>query len=175
MAESANLGSYSPEDVVILITHPKISHTISGLADGTFVSYARTVPRSTLTVGADLHAARTMRRNKAGTVTLTLMQTAESNDILSMLAAKDEEAHNNSWIFSLTIKDLQGRSLFYAPQAFIGNDPDASYGTELGNREWTIEVIGVQRHFGGNSILSPENVDALTTLGYTVDPQWNVN
>lgn len=172
MAESANLGSYSPEDVVILITHPRISHTISGTAEGTFVSYARTVPRSTLTVGADLHAARTMRRNKAGTVTITLMQSAESNDVLSMLAQNDENAHNNDWIFSLTIKDLQGRSLFFAPQAFIGNDPETSYGTDLGTREWTIEVIGVQRYDGGSSLLSPENVETLTELGYTVEDRW---
>lgn len=175
MAESANLASYSPEDVVILITHPQISHTISGTADGTFVSYARSVPRSTLTVGADLHAARTLRRNKSGTITITLMQTAESNDVLSMLAQNDENAHNNDWIFSLTIKDLLGRSLLFADQAFIGNDPDTSYGTEVGTREWTIEVVNVQRHDGGNAIISPEGVDTLTTLGYTVEDRWKRN
>lgn len=172
MAESVNLGSYNPEDVVILISHPEISHTISGTADGTFVTYTRNVPRSTLTVGADLTAARLLRRNKAGTVTISLMQTSESNDVLSKLAQNDEESRSNYWIFSLTIKDLQGRSLFYAPQAFIGSDPEISYGTEFSTRDWTIEVVGVQRHDGGGAIISPEGVDTLTALGYQVEDRW---
>ena len=167
-----NLGNYSPEDVVMIISNDKFSHTISGLADGTFISYSREVPRASLYTGADLSAARVLRRNKAGTVTLTLHQAGESNDVLSELARKDEEAHNNDWLFSVNIKDLLGRSVFFAPQAFIGNDPDVTYSTDLETREWTIQVMNVERHFGGNSKLSPDNVSILTDLGYDVEERW---
>lgn len=169
---SENLGNYSPEDVVMIISNDQFSHTVSGMADGTFISYERSVDRSTLYIGADLSAARVLRRNKSGTVSLTLHQSAESNDVLSVIALRDEEAHDNSMLFSVTIKDLLGRSVFYAPQAFIGNDPTISYGTDLETRDWTITVVSVDRHFGGNSKLNPENQATLQSLGYTVADEW---
>lgn len=172
---SENLGNYSPEDVVMIIANDKFSHTISGMADGTFISYERLVDRATLYVGSDLSAARVLRRNKSGTVSLTLHQSAESNDILSRIAMLDEEAHDNSMLFSVTIKDLLGRSIFFAPQAFIGNDPTVTYSTDLETRDWTITVIGVDRHFGGNSKLNPENEATLAALGYTVEDKWKSN
>lgn len=171
----ANLGNYSPEDVVMIISNSKFSHTISGLADGTFISYAREVPRATLYTGADLSAARVLRRNKAGTITLTLHQAAESNDVLSELARLDEEAHNNDWLFSVALKDVLGRSVFFSPQSFIGNDPDVTYSTDLETREWTIQVMDVERHVGGNSKLSPDNESILTDFGYTVEDKWKSN
>lgn len=175
MADISNIGNYSPEDVVMIISNNNFTHTISGTVDGTFISFERTVPRSTLAVGSDLHAARVLRRNKSGTVTVTLMQSSESNDILSELARLDEEAHNNDWLFAVTIKDMLGRSVFYAPQAFIGNDPMTEYGVELSNREWTIQVINVQRHNGGNSKFSPDNQATLESFGYEVEDKWKNN
>ena len=172
MASVENLGNYSPEDVVIILSNDKFSHTISGTADGTFINYEREIPRATLYTGADLTAARVLRRNKSGTITLTLHQSAESNDILSELARVDEESHNNDWLFAVTIKDMMGRSLLYAPQAFIGNDPTITYSVELETREWTIQVISVERHFGGNAKLSPENQETLSAFGYNLDPKW---
>ena len=174
-SEIASLGNYSPEDVVMIINWATGSHTVSGMADGTFISYEREVPRATLYVGSDLSAARVLRRNKSGTISLTLHQSAESNDVLSELARLDEEAHNNDYLFSVTVKDLLGRTVLFAPQAFIGNDPNITFSTELDTRDWTIQVINVQRHFGGNSKFSPENEALLTSMGYTVEDQWKSN
>lgn len=172
----SNLGNYSPEDVVMIISNDVFgSYTISGMADGTFISYERSVDRATLYVGADLTSARVLRRNKSGTVTLTLHQSAESNDVLSMIALRDEEAHDNSYLFSVTIKDLSGRSVFFAPEAFIGNDPMTSYSTDLETREWTITVTSVERHTGGNAKVNPEVEATLQTLGYTVEDKWKTN
>lgn len=172
----SNLGNYSPEDVTMVISNDIFgTHTISGMADGTFISYERSVDRATLYTGSDLTAARVLRRNKSGTVTLTLHQSAESNDVLSQIALRDEEAHDNSYLFSVTIKDLSGRSVFFAPEAFIGNDPTTSYSTDLETREWTITVTSVERHTGGNAKINPENQATLSTLGYTVQDQWKSN
>lgn len=175
MAGISNLGNYSPEDVVMIISNDRFSHEVSGFNDGVFISYEREVPRATLAVGADLHAARVLRRNKSGTISLTLMQTSESNDILSELARLDEEAHDNSMLFAVTIKDLLGRAVFFAPQAFIGNDPTVSYGTDIETRDWTIQVINVERHHGGNSKLSPDNQAILEDFGYVVEDKWKSN
>lgn len=172
----AQLGNYSPEDVVMIISNDIFgTHTISGTADGTFISYERSVDRATLYVGSDLSSARVLRRNKSGTVSLTLHQSAESNDVLSMIALRDEEAHDNSYLFSVTIKDLSGRSVFFAPEAFIGNDPTTSYSTDLETRDWTITVTSVERHTGGNAKVNPEVEATLQTLDYTVEDKWKTN
>lgn len=172
----AQLGNYSPEDVTMVISNDKFgTHTISGMADGTFISYERSVERATLYVGSDLTSARVLRRNKSGTVSVTLHQSAESNDVLSMIALRDEEAHDNSYLFSVTIKDLSGRSVFFAPEAFIGNDPMTSYSTDLETREWTITVTSVERYTGGNAKVNPEVEATLQTLGYTVEDKWKTN
>lgn len=175
MAESSNLASYSPEDVVVIISNDRFSHTVSGMADGTFVSYEREVPRATLYTGADLSAARVLRRNRSGTITLTLSQFAESNDVLSEIARLDEESHNNDWLFSVTVKDLSGRTMLFAPQGFIGVDPNITFSTDIETRDWAIQVTDVERHFGGNSKFSPENEATLQALGYVVDPKWSNN
>lgn len=175
MAEIGNLGNYSPEDVVMIIKNNKFSHQITGFADGTFINYERAVDRATLYVGADLSAGRVLRRNKSGTITLTLHKVGESNDILSELGRLDEEAHNNDWLFEVMIKDTLGRDIFYAKQAFLGNDPSVSYSTDMDTREWTITVCDVQRHIGGNSLLSPDNEKTLTEFGYVVEDKWKSN
>lgn len=172
----SNLANYSPEDVTIQISNNNFgSYQITGTAEGTFISYERMVDRATLSVGSDLFATRVLRRNKSGTVTITLQQSSESNDVLSMISLRDEEAHDNSYIFSLTINDLSGRSVFFAPEAFIGNDPVVSYSDGLETREWTITVTSVERHFGGNATVDPETEATLQTLGYQVEDKWKVN
>lgn len=173
----ANLGSYSPEDVIVLIQHPDFSFQVTGFVEGTFVSFQRSVDRATLVTSADgNHSARVLRRNKSGTITLSLMQTSESNDLLSRIGVLDEDSHSNKYLFSILIKDTQGRSVLSASQAFLGNDPTMSFGVDgTETREWTITVAEAVRHYGGNSKFSPDNESTVTSLGYTVEDQWKSN
>ncbi len=166
------LASYSPEDMTIVIANDKFSHVINGYADGTFVSIAREVPASTLYVGSDLSNARVVRANKASTITLSLHQSSESTDVLSQLLANDEETRDDTWTFSVTVKDNIGRSLFFSPQAFIGNSPDATYSTSIENRDWMIQCVSLSNTQGGNGKLSSDTAATLTGLGATVADKW---
>lgn len=174
MATTTQLGTYSPEDVLILIQNDNFSHEINGLADGTFVTIGRDVPRATLYTGADKSAARVLRSVRTGSITLTLHQSSESNDVLSALAEADEQARDSTWLFSVTVKDLTGRSVFFAPQAFLGTDPDTTYGTDIETREWTITYMNGTRVLGGNSKFNPDTETTLATLGVTNDPKWSM-
>lgn len=174
MTAVTNLGSYSPEDLIVIIQHPDFSHQITGFVEsGTFLSFDRSVDRATLVSAVDgTHAARVLRRNKAGTITLSLMQTSESNDVLTRIGILDEEAHSNKYLFSILIKDSSGRTVMSASQAFLGNDPTVSFSDGIENRDWTITVAQLDKHIGGNSKFSPDNQTTLETLGYTVEDQW---
>lgn len=166
------LATYSPEDVVLILSNDKFSHFVSGYTEGVFISVTRTVPHATLQNGADGSNARVVRAVKNCDITLTLMGTSESNDVLSQLLVLDEGSRDGSDTFSLTIKDNTGRTVMSSPQAFIGSNPDIEFGVEVTDRQWTIHAIHLTTHAGGNGRLSPEAFESLTDLGYSADSRW---
>ena len=168
------LGTYSPENIVIVLSNSKMSHTISGYADGTFMSITRQAPHAALYTGADLSNARVVRGNKGATVTLTLHQAGESNDVLSALLAADELSRDGSDCFSITIKDTIGRSMYYSPVAFLGNNPDASFGVDIETRDWQIHCVSLTQNTAGNGKVTPDGVGTLQALDVEVDARWRV-
>jgi hypothetical protein len=172
MSQSKILGSYSPENVSVVLSHPDFNHVANGFVEGTFVSVSRENPHATLYTGADLSNARVIRRNKGGTISLSLHQASETNDVLSYLLQKDEENADGTWLFSVTIKDELGRSVFYSPVCFISNPPEASFGTDLGDRTWVIQAVSIDQIQGGNGKFSPDTAATLTELGATPEAKW---
>jgi Protein of unknown function (DUF3277) len=172
MSTSKILGSYSPENVTVVINHSDFSHIIGGFVEGAFVSVSRENPHATLYTGADLSNARVIRRNKGGTISVSLHQASESNDVLSYLLQKDEENADGTWLFGMTIKDELGRSVFHSPVCFISNPPEASFGTDLGDRTWVIQAVSIDQVQGGNGKLSPDTVATLTELGFAPEDRW---
>lgn len=166
------LSTYSPEDVVVVIANDEFSHVVNGYADGTFINITREVPASTLYVGSDLSNARVVRANKASTITLSLHQASESNDVFSALLSNDEVARDNTWLFSLTIKDNTGRSLYFSPQAFISTEPDRAFSTGIENRDWGIQCVSLSGNTGGNGKFTPSTADSIVQLGGEVEARW---
>lgn len=170
--QSKILGSYSPEDVTVVISNANFSHTINGFVEGTFISVTRENPHATLYTGADLSNARVIRRNKGGTINVNLHQASESNDVLSYLLQKDEEDASGTWLFQVTIKDELGRSVFHSPTCFISQPPEAAFGTDLSDRSWVIQAVSIDQIQGGNGKFSPDTVTTIQDLGFTVDDRW---
>ena len=168
------LGSYSPEDVVVILHNSKFSHQISGYTEGSFLEITRVVPHATPYNGADGTNARVVRAVKNADITLTLHQSGESNDVLSALLVADEASRNGDDIFAITIKDTSGRSIYSSAQAYIGTTPDAGFAQEIADRAWTIHAINLSQHLGGNARLTPDAAGALSDLGHTVEDRWQV-
>lgn len=170
---SANiLSTYFPEAVSIVLSNANFSHVVSGVAEGTFITVARETPATQLVIGGDMSAMRVRRKNRASTVTVTLMQGSDSNDVFSQILKNDEDAMNNDWLFSLTIRDGSGRTVMFSPQAYIANMPDISFGTEGDNRDWVIQCIDLDAHIGGGGLLDAATVSTLDDVGYEVPESW---
>jgi len=174
MATGALLGSYSPEDVIVTITtEAGVTHQVSGMMEGTFITINRNVPFATLYTGSDNTSARVVRKNKSANITLSLHQTGESNDVFTALMDIDaQDPASGNGIFAIFIKDLNGRSLYHANQAFIGTQPDSTFGAEILQRDWVIHAIGLEQFIGGNAKITPDTVVDLQALGIEVESRW---
>lgn len=166
------LATYSPEDVIVVLSNDKFSHIVSGYTEGSFLSITRLIPHAELYNGADAQNARVVRAVKNCDITVTLMQTSETNDVFSQLLVLDEASRDGSDCFALTIKDNTGRTVMSSPQVFIGTVPDAEFGIEISDRAWVLRAIHLDQHYGGNGKLSPDTFGDLTDLGYDVNPRW---
>jgi len=136
--------TYDPKQVAISIG----GYPISGFADGTFIRVERDEAAFTKKVGCDGETSRAKTNNRAGTVTLTLMQTSSSNDALSSIALLDETS--NAGVVPVLISDLSGRSTFFSANGWIEGPVAAEYGKELGEIEWKIAVADLDVFIGGN-------------------------
>lgn len=143
-APNLAVKTYDPK--MIVITFGVIP--ISGYAEGTFVRVNRSGDAFSKSKGAGGDVERINRNQGDFEVSLTLQQTAGTNAELSAALAADMAT--NAGVFPLTIKDLLGQTLFYAPQAWIRKDPEWEDGDELNAREWTFDTGIGSNLLGGN-------------------------
>lgn len=141
-----DVKTYDPASVSIVA----FGIPISGYADGSFVSVERNEDSFTLQVGTDGESCRSKSNNKSGRVTVTLLQSSISNDLLSAQLALDELSPNGDGIGPFLMKDNSGRSLFAAEKAWIVKPPAAAFSRESESREWVIESADLVPFTGGN-------------------------
>lgn len=120
----------------------------SGFADGTFLNVDTNEDDFSLQVGADGENCRSKSNNGSGTFTLTLMQSAAFNDVLS--AFRNADKLSNSGQFPVLVKDLNGTTLYSAESAWIRKIAPSEFGNEAGGREWVIESGDIQSFVGGH-------------------------
>jgi hypothetical protein len=167
-----NLGTYSSDDLIVVLTVQDITHSASGFAEGTMVSVEKSTPSSTLILNGDAGGGRVFRKTSDGMITLTLNQWSSTNDVLSWIHKRDGETRDNTWLFNLVIKDGTGRSAHFARQCFIENLPNSSFGTDLETREWVIRSADMEHFVGGNSKLPASVISTIESIGGTVEDRW---
>lgn len=101
-------------------------------------------------VGVDGHVAVSKTRDQRHTVTLKLLQTSPTNDLLSAHRAAGLAAPNGLGVAPILIQDRQGRSLHAGEHAWIKKAPDVAYARSAKEREWVIRVAKLSNFIGGN-------------------------
>lgn len=174
---SSFIGNYCPDDFTIVISKGDFVHTVSGFADGTFASMNRLVPSSTpyQGVGRSNSFGRVKRAVTGMTVDVTLHQYSPSNTVLQQLQLADSEVTDNSWVFSVTIKDLSGQTVASSNSAIIAAPPTVAFSSDTSTRDWQIYLFGSDLFVGGNMPLAPAEVAAVEAAGGTVDERWRLN
>lgn len=168
------LATYSPSDVTVVIAKDGFSHVVSGFAEDGFVSIARNSETFEMYTGSDDTNTRIYKPNTASQVTVSLQQSSNSNDILSQLYLNDRATRDYRGLFSITVKDNSGRSIFSAAEAYIGVLPDAEFGAGMSTRDWVIHCPRTEYFLGGNARFDAADAGSIAALGGTVDARWTV-
>ena len=138
------LSTYDPAQVYVTMG----GFGIQGIVKGSFVTVERNEQAYTGYVGADGEGARAKSNDKSSIITIRLMHTSDSNDILMAFAKADEVSNSGS--VPVMVKDNNGRTLCIAENCWIQKIPSVDFGNEIGEREWKLESDSVEIFVGGN-------------------------
>lgn len=145
---ASTLKHYDPAQVVIMFGVAKLEGTApDGRVSIEFPEGYGHV------VGTDGEVARFKINDPTCKVTVPLLQTSQSNDVLTALYLADRVAPTGAPL-TLFIKDINGTSLFTAAGAWIVGLPATRFVGGVEAREWTFQTAAVIPFVGGNSNLT---------------------
>lgn len=101
-------------------------------------------------VGVDGEVTRSETLDYRATITLTLMQTSATNDLLSAVHNADKRARGGVGIMPFFFRDRNGRAVFKAEKCWIQKGPNRTYGRAAGTRVWTFRCADLDAFDGGN-------------------------
>jgi hypothetical protein len=138
------LRSYDPKLVVVAFA----TGIITGFGKDIFISAELDEDGFTTDTGVDGGVVLSVNNNESATMKMTLFHTSPSNDFLAAAYLKHRLTGIIPGIF--TIKDLSGRSLVNARNAWIKKLPPWQRGKTVGEVEWNLGTDKLDLFPGGN-------------------------
>jgi hypothetical protein len=139
------LRTYDPSQVIVLWG----GIPLSGFADGEFITIERSADAYSKVTGADGQTSRAKSCDKSGSAKVTLQQTSPANAVLQASATADEL--NNGGVVPFAVTDLSGTSVYVSAHAWVKKTPSVTFGKEIANREWEIDMADITVFTGGNA------------------------
>lgn len=140
------MKNYDPTQVAVNVA----GAVMHGFADGEFVTFEEDSDAFSDAVGTDGEVTRSKSSDARGTLTIKLMQSSDSNDILSAVFELDRSSPNGAGVFAASVEDLNGRSLHSGAECWVSKAPAVSYDRTPKPREWKIRIANTKRIDGGN-------------------------
>jgi hypothetical protein len=122
---------------------------LSGFGPDTICKFKEDDKRFKIVKGVKGDITRSKVLAKVGTLTIVLMSSSKSNDVLSLLHQTDMITSGGAGVVAALIRDRNGTSLLAAPIAFVAAMPELSYTGEARPVEWEITLIDFKNYIGG--------------------------
>ena len=137
--------NYCPESVNCLIGG---IIPVEGFVDGTFISVDKDeMPYSSIRM-PDGTVARKKNNSQTYTITITLHNGAETNNLLTKMWQVDELTDKGK--FPLLIKDQSGSDLLFSTESWIEGIPSLTKSNAIDSRVWVIKSAYAVINIGGN-------------------------
>lgn len=136
-------------------------HIVTGFADGDSFSLTWDTPQFELRIGNRGLTSRFKRFVRSATMTYTLLETSDDNDVFSSFWAADYYTPGGLLVpFSLA--DSNGRTVLSAPQgAWFTQLPDVVIGDGTGQRVWTMQTALIEGVVGGKAQTPMTDINSL--------------
>lgn len=145
----ATIFNYSPESVNMVVAG---LFTVEGFVDGTFINVSKDVVPYAAIRTPDGTVARLYNNDQTYTITLTLHNGSEFNNILTKLWQVDEITQMGK--FPVLIKDGSGSDLFFSATTWIEQLPVMAKSNSVDSRVWVMRSSQAIINFGGNEDVS---------------------
>lgn len=123
---------------------------VQGFAQDAAISVEHDEDDWTLVVGVDGEGTRSKTSNLSATITVSLMQSSPTNDLLNAARILDQQTPGGSGGSPLLIKDNSGTTLFSAATCWIQKPPTAELNREATTREWVFRTDQLVAVHGSN-------------------------
>lgn len=142
MANSFTVNTYSPKDVILTIS----GYQITGWQS---ISISRSSKGFTSIRGIRGKNTRIPNVDTSATLSVSLLQTSQSNDVLSYIHSLDLQEGTARIV--LMLKDNSGKSVFSSSEAYITSYPVVSFSGQFEYRNWEIFCQKTKFSVGGNA------------------------
>ena len=134
MAANPNVETYDPKKVILTLG----GTPINGYADGSFVNVEGNLETWIKKVGADGEVNRALTNDNTHTITITLLQTSQSNKYLKSVYKADRSTGLGMLPFSFV--DLNSGEERLWPEVWISTEPPSGRARETTDTVWTIQT-----------------------------------
>lgn len=101
-------------------------------------------------VGVDGDVTRSKSMDRRAKLTVYLMQTSPTNDLLSAMYNAGRVGTNGGDVVAARVENVNGRLVIAGPEAWIMDTPKPTYGKTAAEYEWVIRIANCEAFFGGN-------------------------
>lgn len=143
--QTSGVLTYDPKKFTLIVG----GYIMTGFGPEDFVEVERDEDAYTKKVGVSGEVARVRNLNRAGVITLRLMQSSPSNDALSLLATLDEFADLGA--VPILARDHSGRSLFTSVFGWVKRFPKTVWKKDVALWEWKIDTATLSIYMGGQN------------------------
>jgi hypothetical protein len=138
--------TYDPSTLSVIYD----AYSVTGFGPDSAVTIETDEDDFELAVGVDGEGTRTKTSNKSATITIELMQTSASNDVLSAKRNADVGTPGGTGGKPLIVKDNSGTSIFACETAWIQKPPTAEYNRSPNGRPWVFRTDRMDANWGSN-------------------------
>lgn len=141
-----SVETYAPSEVRVLLAG---LYSITGFAEDSSVAVSKVESPSSSSSNMSGGVQRTMTADRRYNVTLSLLSTSPSNDLLNALFSIDQAS--GRLLLPIYIEDGSGTSKFTALECWVQDVPEMSFTSGIETRTWTLMCAEGVFGLGGNS------------------------
>lgn len=114
---------------------------IGGYAEGSGIEFEESGDRFVTVIGIDGQVVRSKVLGRVATLTVHLMNTSGSNDVLTGLHQTDINAPGGAGVVPVALRDKNGATAIAAPQGWVMGFPKLTMADKAQDTPWKIQIV----------------------------------